>query len=52
MGLSAVMIAAAAGARVVAVDLSPQALDLARKFGAVEVVDASRVGDTAAAVRS
>ncbi|MFE3407794.1 zinc-dependent alcohol dehydrogenase family protein [Streptomyces mirabilis] len=51
VGLSAVMIAAAAGARVVAVDLSPQALDLARKFGAVEVVDASRVGDTAAAVR-
>lgn len=51
VGLSAVMIAAASGARVVAVDLSPQALDLARKFGAVEVVDASRAGDTAAAVR-
>ncbi len=51
VGLSAVMIAAAAGARVVAVDLLTQALDLARKFGAVEVVDASRVGDTAAAVR-
>lgn len=30
VGLSAVMIAAAAGARVVAVDVSPQALDLAR----------------------
>lgn len=51
VGLSAVMIAAAAGARVVAVDLSPRALDLARKFGAAEVVDASRVGDTAAAIR-
>ncbi|MEU9466314.1 zinc-dependent alcohol dehydrogenase family protein [Streptomyces avermitilis] len=51
VGLSAVMIAAASGARVVAVDLSPQALDLARKFGAAESVDASRVEDTAAVVR-
>jgi D-arabinose 1-dehydrogenase-like Zn-dependent alcohol dehydrogenase len=34
VGLSAVMIAAAAGARVVAVDLSPGALELARAFGA------------------
>jgi alcohol dehydrogenase len=51
VGLSAVMIAAACGARVVAVDLSPRALDLARKFGAAEVVDASRAEDTAEAVR-
>ncbi|WP_405736857.1 zinc-dependent alcohol dehydrogenase family protein [Streptomyces sp. NBC_00028] len=51
VGLSAVMIAAAAGARVVAVDVSPQALELARKFGATEVVDASAADDTAAAVR-
>ncbi|MCX4908575.1 zinc-dependent alcohol dehydrogenase family protein [Streptomyces sp. NBC_00878] len=54
VGLSAVMIAAAAGARVVAVDLSPRALDLAREFGAAECVDAagaSRPEDTAAAVR-
>ncbi|GLY76079.1 alcohol dehydrogenase [Actinoallomurus iriomotensis] len=34
VGLSAVMIAAAAGARVVAVDVSPAALDLAHAFGA------------------
>jgi D-arabinose 1-dehydrogenase-like Zn-dependent alcohol dehydrogenase len=34
VGLSAVMIAAAAGARVVAVDISPAALDLARRCGA------------------
>lgn len=34
VGLSAVMIATAAGARVVAVDVSPAALDLARDFGA------------------
>lgn len=52
VGLSAVMIAAAAGARVVAVDVSPRALDLARKFGATEAVDASEVEDTAEAVRA
>ncbi|MCW8098678.1 zinc-dependent alcohol dehydrogenase family protein [Streptomyces tauricus] len=51
VGLSAVMIAAAAGARVVAVDLSPRALDLARRFGAAHCVDASRTDDTPAAVR-
>ncbi|MFF9812051.1 zinc-dependent alcohol dehydrogenase family protein [Streptomyces sp. NPDC014006] len=51
VGLSAVMIAAASGARVVAVDVSPRALELARGFGAVECVDAGRVTDTAAAVR-
>lgn len=52
VGLSAVMIAAASGARVVAVDVSSAALDLARRFGAVECVDASRTQDTAAAVRA
>ncbi|MFE5815716.1 zinc-dependent alcohol dehydrogenase family protein [Streptomyces sp. NPDC056479] len=50
VGLSAVMIAAASGARVVAVDVSPGALDLARKFGAMECVDASSTPDTAAAI--
>ncbi|WP_055615574.1 zinc-dependent alcohol dehydrogenase family protein [Streptomyces phaeochromogenes] len=54
VGLSAVMIAAAAGARVVAVDLSPRALELARQFGAAECVEASREArpeETAEAVR-
>lgn len=51
VGLSAVMIAAAAGACVIAVDVSAQALDLARKFGAAECVDASGVPDTAEAIR-
>jgi alcohol dehydrogenase len=51
VGLSAVMIAAASGARVVAVDVSPGALELARKFGAAECVDASGTEDTALAVR-
>ncbi|TGZ17959.1 alcohol dehydrogenase [Streptomyces sp. S816] len=51
VGLSAVMIAAAAGARVVAVDIAPGALELARRFGAAHCLDASTVPDTAAAVR-
>jgi alcohol dehydrogenase len=51
VGLSAVMIAAASGARVVAVDVSARALDLARKFGAAQCLDASAVPDPAAAVR-
>ncbi|MBD0844075.1 zinc-dependent alcohol dehydrogenase family protein [Streptomyces sp. TRM68416] len=51
VGLSAVMIAAASGARVVAVDVSQRALDLARKFGAAECVDASDAPDTAEAVQ-
>ncbi|GHD17118.1 alcohol dehydrogenase [Streptomyces violarus] len=51
VGLSAVMIAAASGARVVAVDVSAQALDLARRFGAAQCLDATAVPDTAAAVR-
>jgi alcohol dehydrogenase len=50
VGLSATMIAAAAGARVVAVDIDPAKLALAREHGAEAVVDA-RDGDAAAAVR-
>ncbi|GAA3854947.1 MULTISPECIES: zinc-dependent alcohol dehydrogenase family protein [Amycolatopsis] len=48
-GISAVMLAVAAGARVVAVDLSPEALALAAKLGAEATVDAGQ--DTAAAIR-
>jgi alcohol dehydrogenase len=51
VGLSAVMIAAASGARVVAVDVSPRALELARDVGAAACVDASGVPDAAEAVR-
>ncbi|MET8009319.1 zinc-dependent alcohol dehydrogenase family protein [Streptomyces sp. NPDC005271] len=51
VGLSAVMIAAAAGARVVAVDISPRALALASQFGAAVCVDAaSTLGSVAEAV--
>jgi D-arabinose 1-dehydrogenase-like Zn-dependent alcohol dehydrogenase len=51
VGLSAVMIARACGARVVAVDVAPAALELATRFGAEAVVDARSVPDVAAAVR-
>ncbi|MEU6660831.1 zinc-dependent alcohol dehydrogenase family protein [Streptomyces sp. NPDC046821] len=51
VGLSAVMIAAACGARVVAVDVSPEALALAREFGAAHCLDASAVSDVPEAVR-
>ncbi len=51
VGLSSVMIGAALGARVIAIDIDPVALDLARSFGATHVVDASAVADPAAAVR-
>ncbi len=43
VGLSAVMIAVAAGARVVAVDVSPAALDAARSLGAEVLIDARGV---------
>ena len=49
VGLSAVMIAAAAGARVVAVDIDPAKLAYARELGAELALDA-RAGDPAAAV--
>jgi alcohol dehydrogenase len=49
VGLSAVMIAAAAGARVAAVDIDAAKLDRARELGAELTLDA-REGDPAAAV--
>jgi alcohol dehydrogenase len=51
VGLSAVMIGVALGARVVAVDVSEAALALARDLGAEHVVDARTAGDTSAAVK-
>jgi D-arabinose 1-dehydrogenase-like Zn-dependent alcohol dehydrogenase len=52
VGLSAVMIAAAVGARVIAVDVSAAALDRARSLGAVAAVDGTAVDDPADAVRT
>ena len=50
VGLSAVMIGAALGAQVLAVDVNPRALDMARALGATATLDA-RAGDVGAAVR-
>lgn len=50
-GISAVMLAVAAGARVVTVDLSRAALVLASSLGAEAVIDAGSVDEVAAAVR-
>jgi D-arabinose 1-dehydrogenase-like Zn-dependent alcohol dehydrogenase len=51
VGLSAVMIATALGARVVAVDVARQALARARDLGAESVIDGSHGPDPAATVR-
>lgn len=50
VGLSAVMIAAAAGANVIGVDLDPAKLALAREFGAAAVID-GREADIPGAIR-
>lgn len=50
VGLSAVMIASALGARVVAVDVSDAALALAQEMGAVATVNANDVSDIGAHV--
>jgi len=50
VGLSAVQVAVAAGARVLAVDVTDGALELAGRLGAEQVVDA-RAGDVVEAVR-
>ena len=48
VGLSAVQIAVAAGARVVAVDVSPAALDAAKALGATTAIDSASLGGAAA----
>ncbi len=50
VGLSAVMIAASAGAQPIAVDISPEALLMARRFGAVATLDAREIDDIPAAI--
>lgn len=50
VGLSAVMIAAAIGARVIAIDVRADRLEMAVRFGATHVVDASQT-DVVEAVR-
>ena len=50
VGLSAILIAAAAGARVIAVDVSPQVLAMASRCGAAVTINAATV-DASATVR-
>jgi alcohol dehydrogenase len=52
VGLSAVMIGAALGARVIAVDVVAAALVKARELGAIEVIDTSQDHDPAATVQA
>lgn len=51
VGLSAIMIASAMGANVIAIDLAQDKLALARELGAVAVVDGRVVADVVEAVR-
>jgi alcohol dehydrogenase len=51
VGLSAVMIASALGAQVVAIDISDAKLEFAAEIGAVAGINASTAGDVAGAVR-
>ncbi len=52
VGLAAVMVGVALGARVVAVDVAPIALERARELGAEVVVDATQEADPAPSVRA
>jgi alcohol dehydrogenase len=51
IGLSAVMIGAAVGAEVVAVDIVEEKLTLARELGATHTINAAKTPDVGAAVR-
>ncbi|MGD9914624.1 MAG: zinc-dependent alcohol dehydrogenase family protein [Rhizobiaceae bacterium] len=51
VGLSAIMIAAAMGANVVAIDISDEKLAFTKQIGALATVNAARTSDVAGAVR-
>lgn len=51
VGLSAIMIASSMGANVVAIDLTDEKLDFARKVGAVATVNAAETGNVVRAVK-
>ncbi len=51
VGLSAIMIARALGANVIAVDISDEKLGLAQQLGATATINASAVNDVAEAIR-
>jgi alcohol dehydrogenase len=51
VGLSAIMIAVAMGAQIIAVDIKPEALALATSLGAIHTINAQDVPDVAAAIQ-
>ena len=51
VGLSAVMIAAALGAKVIAIDIFEEKLELARSLGAAEIINAGRTDSVVEAVK-
>jgi len=51
VGLSAIMIATAIGANVIAIDIKSEALELAKTMGAVATVDASQTTDVVEAIQ-
>lgn len=51
VGLSAVMVAAALGARPIAIDVRKESLEMARQFGAEKCVDALTTDDVGATIR-
>ena len=51
VGLSAIMIASAMGANVVAIDLTDEKLDFAKKIGAVATINAARTPNVVKAVK-
>lgn len=51
VGLSAIMIGAAIGARVLAVDVNPDALDYTRRIGASKVLNVTDIADAGTAIR-
>jgi alcohol dehydrogenase len=51
VGLSAVMVASAMGARPIAIDVREESLAMARRFGAEHAINAITTGDVAAAIR-
>ena len=51
VGLSAIMIAAAAGAQIIAVDIDDSKLDFAREIGAAVTINAGKVKDVVEAIK-
>jgi alcohol dehydrogenase len=51
VGLSAIMVAAAIGARPIAIDIREESLAMARRFGAEHVINAATTDDVAGAIR-